>query len=275
MLGGYPRQQSQHQDSQMQLAPRGQDPFGMFDDMMMQPFGGPAGGLFGSMFGQMNRMMQEMDGMMSGRGGAMMGSNMSSGGRSSMMMSGFGGGGGGSFSCQTFSFSSHTGADGQVHTEQYSSSAVGDRSRNMHEVQQMYSNSRTGQDKMSLERQLEGRGRKTVKERTRDTGEERQTDMFKGMSENDAADFDQDWQRRAVPALPQHQGFQRMLGDHRSNDRRASGLNVQPRLAQALPPSDGYGRPERQVGNGYQPYQSRPAPVTVPPRQLHSQQTWR
>ncbi|CAE7261166.1 unnamed protein product [Symbiodinium pilosum] len=209
MIGGYPGRSR----AQTEIAPRAQDPFGigMFDDMMMQPFGGPpAGGLFGSMFGQMNRMMQEMDTMMGAqmRGGMMgpMGPDMFDGGRGSMMMmSGFGGGGNGSFSSQTFSFSSHMGADGQVHTEQFASSAVGDRSQNMHEVQQAYSNSRTGQDKMSLERQLDGRGRKMVKERTRGTGEERQTDMFKGMSENDAADFDQDWLRRAVPALPQHQ----------------------------------------------------------------------
>ncbi|CAE7832852.1 Mlf [Symbiodinium sp. CCMP2592] len=273
----------------MQIAPRAQDPFGMLDDMMMQPFGGPAGGgMFGSMFGQMNRMMQEMDTMMS-RGG-MMGPDMfGGGGQSSMMMSSMGGGGGGSFSCQTFSFSSRTGPDGQVHTEQFSSSAVGDRSQNVHEVQQMYSNSRTGEDKMSLERQLDGRGRKMVKERTRSTGEERQTDMFKGMSENDAGDFDQDWQRRAVPALPRHQqGFQRMMlsdhGGHGAAGREApssrrpmqaalpSGYGYE-RPAEALPPSSGYRSYERPVAqSNYEPYETRPVPQTVPPRR---QTTWR
>ncbi|CAJ1344600.1 unnamed protein product [Effrenium voratum] len=180
-----------------------QDPFGMFD---MQPFGGGGfGGLFGSMFGQMNQMMQEMERMGPGFPGAVMNS-----------------GNGGSFSCQTFSFSSRMGPDGQMHTEQFASSAVRDRRRDMHEVQQAYSNSSTGVDKMSLERQLEGRARKTVKERTRGTMEERQTDMFRGMDEADAADFDSQWQQRAAPSLPRHQGFARMLGDARGPGRQMS-----------------------------------------------------
>eukprot|EP00931_Biecheleriopsis_adriatica_P080017 TRINITY_DN53377_c0_g1_i1.p1 TRINITY_DN53377_c0_g1~~TRINITY_DN53377_c0_g1_i1.p1 ORF type:complete len:265 (+),score=55.27 TRINITY_DN53377_c0_g1_i1:91-885(+) len=244
MFGGYPGQQQRGSfersaHGQQQLQPyedfgrqrAASDPFGMMDDMMM-PFGGlgsrrsgRGGSLFDSMFGQMGQMMEEMESMAMGGGGQMMSSSMSSGGR-----------GGGSFSCQTFSFSSVTGPDGQVHTEKYSSSAVGDRSRNMHEVQQAYSNSRTGVDKMSLERQLEGRGRKMVKERQRDSGEERQTEMFRGMTEDDARDFDDHWRQRAAPSLPQHQlmgGGRMMLGDP----------NIQGRAHQAhaaLPSSDGY-----------------------------------
>ncbi|OLQ04390.1 hypothetical protein AK812_SmicGene12533 [Symbiodinium microadriaticum] len=324
MIGGYPGRQTRAH-SEMQIAPRAQDPFGMLDDMMMQPFGGPAGGgMFGSMFGQMNRMMQEMDTMMS-RGGMMGPDMLGGGGQSSMMMSSMGGGGGGSFSCQTFSFSSRTGPDGQVHTEQFSSSAVGDRAQNMHEVQQMYSNSRTGEDKMSwgvwldplilgavavfrpvIWRCLDVAGLLGNKRsayvvlarlvaytcnhrRTRSTGEERQTDMFRGMSENDAGDFDQDWQRRAVPALPQHQqGFQRMmLSDHSGHglagreapsNRRpmqaalpsSSGYGYE-RPAEARPPSSGYRSYERPVAqSNYEPYETRPAPQTVPPRRNYN-----
>merc|ERR1711933_429338 len=72
----------------------------------------------------------------------------------------------------------------------------------MHEVQQAYSNSTSGVKKMSLERQLQGRGRKMVKEVS--NGEERHTDMYKGMSEDQYPEFDQRWQQIAMPHLPQH-----------------------------------------------------------------------
>ena len=236
--------QPRPEDRQMQSFQ--QDPFGM--DMMM-PFGGRGcgggfggfGGLFGSMFGQMNQMMEEMDQMMMNPHQHRSGPGMSA--MSSMSM------GGGGFSCQTFSFSSRMGPNGQMHTEQYSSSAVGDRNRDMHEVQQMYSNSSTGVDKMSMERQLEGRARKMVKERTRGTMEERQTDMYRGMNEEDAAEFDQHWQERAVPHLPQHQqGFNRMLGNGGGGypaGRRAQGAQGG---QAALPGPGGYGD-----GYGYAP----------------------
>lgn len=255
MYGGYPGQQQRSgfeqsaRRQQQQLQPfedfggrRASDPFAMMDEMMMMPFGGlgsrrgggdrRGGSLFDSMFG----MMEDMESMAMGGGGQIMSSSMSNGGRGGMMMSGMAAGGGGSFSCQTFSFSSVTGPDGQVHTEKYSSSSVGDSSRNMHEIQQAYSNSSTGIDKMSLERQLDGRGRKMVKERLRDSAEERQTEMFRGMTEDEAADFDAQWQQRAVPSLPQHQTVGRgrmMLGDQ--------GMQGRARQAQAaLPPSQGY-----------------------------------
>merc|ERR1712172_248219 len=101
-------------------------------------------------------------------------------------------------------FSSTMGPDGQMRTEKFSSSAVGNHDRQMREVQQAYSNSDTGIYKMSLERQLDGRGRKMVKEHHRHTGEERHTDMYKGMSEEQYPDFDRDWQQRSVAQLPQH-----------------------------------------------------------------------
>lgn len=230
--------QSRPADRQIQTFQR--DPFGM-DDMMMPFDGRPGGfggfgGFFGSMFGQMNQMMEEMDQMMMNQQRGMPGAAMNS------MPSG-------GFSCQTFSFSSRMGPDGQMHTEQYASSAVGDQSRDMHEVQQMYSNSSTGVDKMSMERQLEGRARKMVKERTRSTMEERQTDMYRGMNEEDATEFDRHWQERAAPHLPQHQqGFSRMLGNGVHGGRPRG-----PPAHQAALPGYGYGGYPEGGSNGYAP----------------------
>merc|ERR1712136_576334 len=55
-----------------------------------------------------------------------------------------------------------------------------------------------GVDKMSLERQMQDRGRKMVKERIAG-GDERQTEMFRGFDESQAHEFDQQWQQQAAP----------------------------------------------------------------------------
>ena len=55
------------------------------------------------------------------------------------------------------------GPDGKMHTEKYSSSAVRDGQRDAFEQQQAYSNSSSGVDKMALERQQRGKGRKMVR----------------------------------------------------------------------------------------------------------------
>merc|ERR1719160_1894604 len=105
---------------------------------------------------------------------------MRGGGGASMMMSSSSfGGGPGSFSSQTMMMTSSMGADGKMHTEKYSSSSVGDHDRNIHEQQAAYSNSSTGMDKMSMERRIGDHGRKMVKERNRNTQEERSTEMFR------------------------------------------------------------------------------------------------
>merc|ERR1719386_349903 len=113
---------------------------------------------------------------------------------SSMMMSS---GGEGGFSSQTMMMSSTIGADGQRHTERFSSSSVGDRQRKLAETQQAYSNSSTGVDKMSMERQMAERSRKMVKELNRQSGEERNTEMFRGMTEAQTGQFDTDWRQNA------------------------------------------------------------------------------
>jgi len=228
MWGGASQQQPpQRYPHQMQVQPfggggpfGGRDPFGEIDDMMASPFGafgggrgGGGGGLFGGLFGEMGRMMQDADNMMRGQGGAMQG--MAGDGRGGGMMMASSSGGGGGYSMQTMMFSSSMGQDGNMHTERFSSSSVGNMNGQMREVQQAYSNSSTGMNKMSLERQLEGRGRKMVKEHHAHTGEERHTDMYKGMSEADYPAFERSWQARAVPQLPAHHtGMQQhMLGN--------------------------------------------------------------
>merc|ERR1740121_141453 len=136
-------------------------------------------------------------------------SQMMGGGMGGGQMMGMGGDGG--FSCQTMMMSSSMGEDGKMHTERFSSSAIGDRARQISEVQQAYSNSQSGMDKMSLERQMADRGRKMVKEVNQFTGEERNTDLYKGMTEAQNAEFDQGWRQNAVPYLPQHVGDVRQL----------------------------------------------------------------
>merc|ERR1712232_363610 len=115
-----------------------------------------------------------------------------------------GGLGDGEFSCQTIMMSSHTDENGQVHSERFCSSSVGDRNRSIAETQQAYTNSSSGIDKMSLERQMGDRGRKMVKERNRFSGEERNTDLYRGMTEDHTSEFDASWQQNAVPCLPRH-----------------------------------------------------------------------
>merc|ERR1719473_1525915 len=118
-------------------------------------------------FAAMDRMM---DGMFGGRG---------PGGASGMMsaMQNMPRGGPGSqMSSSVMVMSSQMGADGRMHTERFAESTVSDgRAR---ESQQAYTNSRTGMDKMGLERQLGERGRKMVKERNHLNGEERQTNLL-------------------------------------------------------------------------------------------------
>merc|ERR1719450_1950003 len=125
-----------------------------------------------------------------------------------MMMQGMdevsaGTGGFGEFSSSTMMMSMNIGPDGQVHTEKFASSSVGDHDKRIAETQQAYSNSSTGVDKMSLERQMQDRGRKMVKERIAG-GDERQTEMFRGFDESQAHEFDQQWQQQAAPHLRNH-----------------------------------------------------------------------
>eukprot|EP00448_Togula_jolla_P006631 CAMPEP_0170605522 /NCGR_PEP_ID=MMETSP0224-20130122/20017_1 /TAXON_ID=285029 /ORGANISM="Togula jolla, Strain CCCM 725" /LENGTH=295 /DNA_ID=CAMNT_0010930529 /DNA_START=120 /DNA_END=1007 /DNA_ORIENTATION=+ len=174
----------------------------MMDAMMggmMMPFGGRrGGGPFGS------------DPFGGDPFGGFMGGGLF-GGMDQMMSMGGKGGGGGSFSCQTMMFSSQVGQDGKVHTERFASSTVGDQSRSIRETQQAYSNSSSGVDKMSLERRMGEQGRKVVKERFRHSGDERQTEMLRGVSEDKVHEFDDRWQEEAAPWLPSRKGMSQRL----------------------------------------------------------------
>merc|ERR1719408_484958 len=111
------------------------------------------------------------------------------------MMRNHGNHGGGSFSSSVMCFSSRMGPDGKMHTEKYAESSA--QNGHLKERQQAYSNSSTGMDKMALERHISDRGRKMVRERDNRSGEERQTQLFRGMSEDQAGAFDRDWHSQA------------------------------------------------------------------------------
>jgi len=168
------------------------------DDMMANPF---------------SMMDQMMGSMMPFGQGLGMGIGMGGGrdpfeGFDLMNMQG-GGGRGGTFMSQSMVMSSTMGEDGKMHTERYASSSVGDGARQIHQREQAYSNSKTGVDKMSLERQIRDKGRKMVKERTRGTDDERQTDLFRGMDETEGGAFDSQWQQEAHPHIHHLQQQQR------------------------------------------------------------------
>eukprot|EP00811_Abedinium_folium_P003934 NODE_13619_length_1156_cov_5.417881.p1 GENE.NODE_13619_length_1156_cov_5.417881~~NODE_13619_length_1156_cov_5.417881.p1 ORF type:complete len:246 (+),score=48.98 NODE_13619_length_1156_cov_5.417881:164-901(+) len=197
-------------------ARRAQDPFammdGMMESMMMEPFGRRGGGLFGDPFGDPSARMggrPSMDTM----GGRM-------GGCSSSLMMSANGGGHGAYTSHTMVFSSQVGADGKAHTEQFSSSSVGNHGRGLRETQQAYSNSRTGMDKMSMERIDNDRGQKTVRERHRFTGDETSTDMFRGITEEEAPAFHQHWERNAAPQLPSHNRHRSAMIEHAPHQHR-------------------------------------------------------
>lgn len=178
--------------------------------------------MFG-MMGMMNNMNNMMNGMMNEMMGGMMGGHSmaaltngkgqfhGSNNMTQMMQprgvgGGFGGGfGGGSFSCQQISFSSTVGADGRVHTKQYSSSTVADGQRGIRETKRAFSDSREGVEKLALEQQIGEQGRRMVKERNHITQEQSQTSTLRNIDEDQAERFDARWHEEAAPHLPKHQ----------------------------------------------------------------------
>lgn len=157
----------------------------MMDEMMLGM--GDSLGSRMSPFGPSDGLFKQMDDMMSriNRGDSL-------------------GEGGGAYSCKTMMYSAKRGSDGNMHSEKFTSSTVGNSERKVRETQQAYSNSAKAIDKMSLERQMGEQGRKMVKERCRRSGEERHTDLFKGMAEDHAPRFDERWKSEAAPYLPTH-----------------------------------------------------------------------
>eukprot|EP00928_Gymnodinium_smaydae_P057617 TRINITY_DN40832_c0_g1_i1.p1 TRINITY_DN40832_c0_g1~~TRINITY_DN40832_c0_g1_i1.p1 ORF type:complete len:267 (+),score=39.49 TRINITY_DN40832_c0_g1_i1:71-802(+) len=198
--------------------------------MMIAPFGSPlpTQNMFSQMPGMMNQMMgnmQQQAQLMQHQMNAMqqqmqhqmhamqqsaqpdgLGISATSGcpGFSAVTSMNSGGHDGGAFSCQSSGMTVTAGPDGRRHTEQFASSSVGDQGRRVRETQQTYSNSRLGVEKISLERQMDDQARKTVKERSHFTDEDRHTDLYHGMEEHQAGDFDQRWHQEAAPYIPRH-----------------------------------------------------------------------
>ncbi len=97
----------------------------------------------------------------------------------------------GTMSQQVFVYSSRRDADGKTHEERYRSASFTDVGRGVHEHRQMYRNS-AGAEKVGHARILGNRGKKTVVERNRQ-GDERQSQILRGMDEGEVGDFDRDW----------------------------------------------------------------------------------
>lgn len=214
-------------------------PISLFGD---EPGGLLEGGMFGGRdpfkeFGAMDlfgggghaNMMRGFDEMASQM---MQGSGSGAGPR------GGGGGGDGQYACQSFAMVSRVGPDGKAHTERYASSDIGNRGQNIRESQQAYSNSGSSTEKMALERHLGDRARKMVRERAR--GEDRSSEMFRGMDESSKDAFDGEFAGKAHH-LPQHPRLN-------SAAMLAPGAMAAGRGPAALP---GSGRRTPQLGNGH------------------------
>eukprot|EP00931_Biecheleriopsis_adriatica_P105822 TRINITY_DN80344_c0_g1_i1.p1 TRINITY_DN80344_c0_g1~~TRINITY_DN80344_c0_g1_i1.p1 ORF type:complete len:233 (-),score=60.63 TRINITY_DN80344_c0_g1_i1:98-796(-) len=128
----------------------------------------------------------------------------------------------GTYRSQTYVSSQTMDADGQVHTERYASSAVGDLGAEAQEVNQAYANSRLNIERTGLERVFHDKGKKVVRERRMKDGHDakakehvkvEEKTLFKGMVAEEAPDFEKTWQEHAVPTLPQQKTFFQRLTD--------------------------------------------------------------
>eukprot|EP00930_Biecheleria_cincta_P006682 TRINITY_DN10773_c0_g1_i1.p1 TRINITY_DN10773_c0_g1~~TRINITY_DN10773_c0_g1_i1.p1 ORF type:complete len:251 (-),score=58.86 TRINITY_DN10773_c0_g1_i1:105-857(-) len=112
------------------------------------------------------------------------------------------------YSVQTASMSSFLGSDGQMHTEQFASSDVGDRGHDIRETHQAYANSATGEQKRALEQHMGKHGMKTVKWRSGQQAAEESNEMVLGMENSAEAReaFRKDFAGKAEH-LPEHKPF--------------------------------------------------------------------
>jgi len=204
-------QRSRSSRNQLARHEQRNDPFAMMDQMTNQMGMGMHG-------------MHNMGSMMRHPGGDPFGNF------DMMNMGGPIGAGGGQFHSQTMVTSSRMGPDGQMHTEKFASSSHGDANKKIHQSQQAYSNSASGVEKMSMERQMNNRGKKVVKSKTHGQ-DETQTEMFMGMEDHEAGEFDRQWEHNADPHMrnmqqaTRHQTRNLMdtyqnAGNNRIEDRR-------------------------------------------------------
>mmetsp|Transcript_53756 Transcript_53756/g.155079 ORF Transcript_53756/g.155079 Transcript_53756/m.155079 type:complete len:193 (+) Transcript_53756:104-682(+) len=109
------------------------------------------------------------------------------------------------YSCQTFAQSSVVGPEGEVHTERFASSDVGDRALGVRESQQAYANSASDVVKTGVERHSGGRAVKVSRVIDRETNEERQREeLFRGVEPETREAFDRDYEELAkrMPKRP-------------------------------------------------------------------------
>eukprot|EP00344_Euplotes_crassus_P011568 CAMPEP_0197005278 /NCGR_PEP_ID=MMETSP1380-20130617/28685_1 /TAXON_ID=5936 /ORGANISM="Euplotes crassus, Strain CT5" /LENGTH=310 /DNA_ID=CAMNT_0042424367 /DNA_START=206 /DNA_END=1138 /DNA_ORIENTATION=- len=170
--------------------------------------------MFGSNFGKMDSLMKNdpffsdsgIDSMFKNsfsRANSMMNQMMES--ANSMMrgnMDTFGSAGGkGKFMQQKFVSSTKMGPDGRPVKESYQTKTNGvyggSKKPEILERKQMYQNSQTGYEKAAVERMYQGKGRKVVYENEKGTGAKNSYNYYKNMREDDAPDFDREWDSAA------------------------------------------------------------------------------
>jgi hypothetical protein len=118
---------------------------------------------------------------------------------------------------------SFRGDDGKMHTRKYEGCTM--HEGQMLESRHAFTDSNSGKERLALERQIDGRGRKSVRERGGDTdGGESTQNFFRNMEEHEADEFDRLWHdsKKALTGREDgdsnQQNFQQMQ-DRRMDDR--------------------------------------------------------
>eukprot|EP00933_Yihiella_yeosuensis_P051226 TRINITY_DN4909_c0_g1_i1.p1 TRINITY_DN4909_c0_g1~~TRINITY_DN4909_c0_g1_i1.p1 ORF type:complete len:258 (+),score=68.77 TRINITY_DN4909_c0_g1_i1:87-860(+) len=123
----------------------------------------------------------------------------------------------GTYHSQTYVSSKRVGANGEVETEKYAASAVGDWGAKTQEVRQAYANSHSGVERAALERIIDEQAHKVIKERHSRVKEQEkvdvQHDLYKGIKAEQVPEFEKRFAEEAVPKLPHHKGFYERLTD--------------------------------------------------------------
>lgn len=136
----------------------------------------------------------------------------------------------GSFMQQKIVSSTKIGPDGRPIQESYQTKTngvyTGKRNPEILERKQMYKNTGTGLEKAGVERMYQGKGRKVVYEKDRSSGANNSYNYYKGIRENDAQDFDREWENAAerfglgsgVKALPYGSGAAKVYKRSRTDE---------------------------------------------------------
>jgi len=110
-------------------------------------------------------------------------------------------GGTGKFMSQKFVSSTKIGADGRPVNESYQTNTHGvyggRKKPEILERKQAYQNSGTGYQKAAHERMYQGKGRKVIYEKDRNSGSQNSHNIYRGVSEDEAQIFDREWEQAA------------------------------------------------------------------------------